>query len=69
MSRTRSKDSFTIMDEGEGGGQKDSVGKLKISNEMKEKLEVSSNAFLRVICVGIGEGGQKDFRVLWVQKE
>ncbi len=69
MFRTRSKDSFTIMDEGEGGGQKDSVGKLKISTEMKEKLEVSSNTFLIVMDVGIGEGGQKDFRVLWVQKE
>jgi hypothetical protein len=45
MSRTRSKDSFTIMDEGEGGGQKDSVGKLKISSEMKEKLEVRLSKF------------------------
>jgi hypothetical protein len=63
MLRTRSKDSFTIMDEGEGGGQKDSVGKLKISSEMKEKLEVSSNTFLRVmVVVGMGGGGQKDWR-------
>jgi hypothetical protein len=41
--RSRSKDSFTIMDEADSAGQKDGVGKLKISSEMKEKLEVIRN--------------------------
>jgi hypothetical protein len=33
------------MDEGDSSGQKDAVGKLKISSEMKEKLEVCLSDF------------------------